>query len=823
MIRQNFNADWTVEKGDGNSRMNSFLGNTQTKTVHLPYDAMIHEARTPDTKNGAQTGFYPGGEYIFQKHFTAPQAWQGKPVSLVFEGVYQTALVYLNGWLLTRNVNGYAEFTVEAGPYLKYGADNLLKVIADNSLEPNSRWYTGSGIYRPVRLLVGNKVYLPQDTVRITTREADEGFALLDVTAQVQSASTVTERVTLQQTICREGTAVLTDRQNLLLQPGESRTVSFRYCVDSPALWSPENPNLYTSTMQVLEGEEELDREETGFGIRTLSIDAAHGVRINGQTVKLRGACIHHDNGILGAATLPDAEERRIRQLKEAGFNAIRSSHHPAGRALLDACDRYGVLIMDELSDVWNVRKNPYDYALYFEQDWKPTIQKMVAKDYNHPSVILYCVGNEISEAGSESGAETNRRLCNTFRELDPTRYTTNALNGLMAAGYRLREIMGDVMRKFPAQPGPSGGDGGGSNALNSFMSLMSGEKGDYFATHPLLTEALSGCEDSCDVIGLNYLTGRHVLEHELHPHKAVLGTETYPADIVRLWRIVEENPHMIGDFTWAGYDYLGEAGCGIFHYDGGANFSSIYPERTAYIGDLDLLGNRRPISYLREIVYGLRKAPYLAVLRMEHNGQTSSKTPWMFKDNLSSWTWPGFEGQTASVDVYSASEEVELFLNGASLGRRAMVDFTATYSVPYTPGELKAVGYTGGVCDGEFTLRTAQDAQMTLTVDRKTLQANGEDAAFVMIQFVDANGTADLHTKHTLKVELEGAGILEAVGSANPCSEERYDTPESETFDGCCMAVIRAGEAAGEIHLTVTADDSVQKQLTILIQEAEG
>ena len=220
-----------------------------------------------------------------------------------------------------------------------------------------------------------------------------------------------------------------------------------------------------------------------------------------------------------------------------------------------------------------------------------------------------------------------------------------------------------------------SGGDGGGSNALNSFMSLMSGEKGDYFATHPLLTEALSGCEDSCDVIGLNYLTGRHVLEHELHPHKAVLGTETYPADIVRLWRIVEKNSHMIGDFTWAGYDYLGEAGCGIFHYDGGANFSSIYPERTAYIGDLDLLGNRRPISYLREIVYGLRKAPYLAVLRMEHNGQISSKTPWMFKDNLSSWTWPGFEGQTASVDVYSASEEVELFLNGASLGRRAMVD----------------------------------------------------------------------------------------------------------------------------------------------------
>lgn len=430
----------------------------------------------PRTRKRCTDRLLPRRRVHFQKHFTAPQAWQGKPVSLVFEGAYQTALVYLNGWLLTRNVNGYAEFTVEAGPYLKYGADNLLKVIADNSLEPNSRWYTGSGIYRPVRLLVGNKVYLPQDTVRITTREVGEGFALLDVTAQVQSASAVTERVTLQQTICREGTAVLTDRQNLLLQPGESRTVSFRYCVDSPALWSPENPNLYTSTMQVLEGEEELDREETGFGIRTLSIDAAHGVRINGQTVKLRGACIHHDNGILGAATLPDAEERRIRQLKEAGFNAIRSSHHPAGRALLDACDRYGVLVMDELSDVWNVRKIPTTMPCTLSKTGSPPF-KDGGQGLQPSQCHLYCVGNEISEAGSESGAETNRRLCNTFRELDPTRYTTNAFNGLMAAGYRLREIMGDVMRKFPAQPGPSGGDGGGSNALNSFMSLMSGER----------------------------------------------------------------------------------------------------------------------------------------------------------------------------------------------------------------------------------------------------------------------------------------------------------------------------------------------------------
>lgn len=275
----------------------------------------------------------------------------------------------------------------------------------------------------------------------------------------------------------------------------------------------------------------------------------------------------------------------------------------------------------------------------------------------------------------------------------------------------------------------------------------------------------------------------------------------------------------MIGDFTWAGYDYLGEAGCGIFHYNGGENFSSIYPERSAYIGDLDLLGNRRPISFLREIVYGLRKDPYIAVLRMEHNGQTPSKTPWMFKDNIASWTWPGYEGQTASVDVYSASQEVELFLNKVSLGRQKVVDFAATYAVPYATGELKAVGYTDGICDGEFSLHTAQNAKLTVTADKTTLQDDGEDATFVMIHFADADGNDDLHTQHSIRVSVDGGAELEALGSANPCSEERYDTPESVTFDGYCMAVLRAGVTPGDVHLTVIADGREEKTLTISVR----
>lgn len=406
------------------------------------------------------------------------------------------------------------------------------------------------------------------------------------------------------------------------------------------------------------------------FGIRTLTLDPVNGFQINGETVNLRGTCIHHDNGVIGAETFPEAEWYRCKRLKEAGFNAIRSSHHPMSRAMLDACDHLGMLVMDELTDMWNRGKNTYDFSDIFKEEAPKWIHHMVDKDYNHPSVVIYSVGNEIQEAGTKQGSWINRSLCNRFHELDATRFTTNALNGLNCAGKRLKIIMKEVIEKFGMDT-QGNGSGGGSNALNSFMSLMSGEKGEFFAKHPLVTEALEECAQSCDITGLNYLSGRYELEHELHPGKTVLGTETYPADIENLWEKVTKYPHVIGDFTWTGYDYIGEAGVGIFHYDGKENFTSIYPERLGYIGDIDLIGNRRPISYFREIVYGLTNQPYIAVERMEHRGQTASKTAWMFKDNISSWTWKGHEGEKASVDVYSSGDEVELFLNGKSLGRK--------------------------------------------------------------------------------------------------------------------------------------------------------
>ena len=696
---QKFNDRWTFEKVDQDDRLKAFYGDDNKIIVTLPYDAMIREKRDKECPAGAQSGFYPGGVYTYEKSFLAPEEWKNQDVVLEFEGIYGTARVWINGALATVNRNGYMGFSVDLKPWICYGQENLIKIDVDNSNQPNSRWYTGSGIYRDVNLWTGKGVYIPHDEMKITTLSVNDDVAVVEVCANVKNTKECGIEAKCYVELIFEGKTVVTEKQNIVFYSERKETVRVQIPVKCPKKWSTDHPNLYQCCVKTYIGDEICDEYTVDFGIRTLTLDPVNGFQINGETVNLRGTCIHHDNGVIGAETFPEAEWYRCKRLKEAGFNAIRSSHHPMSRAMLDACDHLGMLVMDELTDMWNRGKNTYDFSDIFKEEAPKWIHHMVDKDYNHPSVVIYSVGNEIQEAGTKQGSWINRSLCNRFHELDATRFTTNALNGLNCAGKRLKVIMKEVIEKFGMDT-QGNGSGGGSNALNSFMSLMSGEKGEFFAKHPLVTEALEECAQSCDITGLNYLSGRYELEHELHPGKTVLGTETYPADIENLWEKVTKYPHVIGDFTWTGYDYIGEAGVGIFHYDGKENFTSIYPERLGYIGDIDLIGNRRPISYFREIVYGLTNQPYIAVERMEHRGQTASKTAWMFKDNISSWTWKGHEGEKASVDVYSSGDEVELFLNGKSLGRKPAgkkSHYTATYEVAYESGTLKAIAYELG------------------------------------------------------------------------------------------------------------------------------
>ena len=826
MLRKRFNDGWLLSKGSGGMMEAMRGGAVQAEPVQLPHDAMIHETPTPDALSGGQTGFYPGGQYTYTKRFEAPAEWAGKDVLVEFEGVYQTAMVYINGCHAATNLYGYSGFYVDLSALLRYGETNEIKVITNNPT-PNSRWYSGSGIYRNVNLLVGGDVHILADGVRATTRLATAEEAILEVETKIVNLTRVRQPVSLRVRLSFAGETVKEDTVRVGLFSQDRETLRQNLRVAAPKLWNLDAPNLYGLTVEVLRGEEVLDCAVETIGLRTLTLDAETGLRINGVPVKQKGSCIHHDNGVIGAATFADAEERRARQLKEAGFNAIRSAHHPMSPEMLAACDKYGLIVMDEVADMWYEHKNRNDFATYFDTCWEQEIERIVAKDYNHPSVVLYSTGNEILDLGHETGGRINRRLCDTFRQLDPTRFTTTAVNGLInvMGGGNMQRIVGELLAaqgvdpSAMAQPQADAGEGG-VGGMNMVMSLLNS---DGFAVHPLMTEALEESAQAADIAGYNYLTGRHgELEKRLHPNKPVLGTETYPADIVRLWRIVEDNAHVLGDYTWTGYDYLGEAGCGIFYYDGTVNFSSHFPDRAAYIGDIDLIGTRRPISYLRETVFGDRREPYIAVIRMDKYGLEHSQTAWMYKDNVASWTWPGFEGKKTEAEVYSVDEEVELFINGVSQGRKPAGrehGFTAVYEVTYEPGEIVAVGYAGGRETGRFTLRTAgNETLLRARADSGRIPADEASLAFVTCALTDKAGVEKMFEKRRVAVTVEGEGTLQGFGSGDPQPTAGYQDTEWDTYDGKVMAVVRASGKPGAIRVTFSSEglESASAEITV-------
>lgn len=828
MLRNKLNDGWEV-KSKLVSMIESFESQGEDlKVVELPHDAMIHEQRTPDTKNRNQTGFYPGGLYTYTRKLDVPTEWEGKTLLMEFEGVSNYPKVYVNGDYAGGCQNGYSNFYISLGQFLKYGEMNEIRVVADN-MEETSRWYCGGGIYRNVNLMIGGEIYFEVDSLKVSAPDISETEAVIAVEATLCNKGRRNRKVWIEAVVCDGvGEEITKSKIPVTAFAGENLISRQRIQICEPRLWDAENPELYSCTVRVVCNDEVLDEDETAFGIRKLELSAQKGLRVNGQEVKLRGACIHLDNGILGAAAYKDADERKIRLLKEAGFNCIRSSHQPVGKTMLEVCDRLGMYVMDEFSDVWTRQKNIHDYSMVFEDAWEEDVRRMVEKDFNHPSVILYSTGNEIQEAGSAKGAQTNRRINEKIKQFDDTRYTVSAVNGMLAGQDRLGEILAQAMgmsqeelaeSMAAGQEGESrtgteqtstGSESGGADGLNGMMSVLTGPLADAIATSPILAEMIEEYVSVTDIAGYNYLTALHEAEKERHPNRVVLGTETFPADIVRLWDIVKKNPHVIGDMTWTGYDYLGEAGCGIFHYDGTENFTSHWPDRTAYIGDLDLIGYRRPISYFREIVYGLRKDPYIAVCRINRNGQKPSVTPWMWKDNIASWTWPGYEGERASVDVYADADEVELFLNGISCGKKTVKGtYEAVYDIPYEPGCLMAVAYTDGQETGRFSLETAKDnIELEIRSDKTELRSENRDLAFITVLLKDGEGMENLFQKKKVSVHVEGAAELLGFGSADPQAMGSYDDTEWETYDGHAMAVIRAGKEPGIAKVIFSAKD---------------
>lgn len=816
MKRESFNDGWSFSK-DNSSLASEVTGNTEveTETVTLPHDAMVWEKRSEMCAAKNAGGFYPGGNYIYTKTFIVSNQDAGKSLILEFEGVYNQARVFVNNDFVCSNHYGYTGFYADITPYLRYGEENTVMVKVTNGSVPNSRWYTGSGIYRPVYLLKGNAIRVKPDGLKITTPDVEEDISLVETETHLQYDGKITQSIHVFTKIKdSQGNTIATEKTPVTLYADENPVIYQRIYVRDARLWSSEVPYLYTCEVELLQEKNTLDCVESKFGIRKIQIDPVHGLRINGENVLLRGSCIHHDNGMLGAATFARAEERRVEISKAAGFNALRIAHNTASKALLDACDRIGMLVIDESFDMWNHSKSMYDYALDFSEYWEKDVDAIVAKDYNHPCVIMYSIGNEIQEAGTPAGARWNRNIANKFRSADPTRLITNALNGLLTIMNNMLPVMVDLgmLSKEQMDAMTEGeekqGEGGD---INDVMTALMGQM-NYLTSHHSVTEKL---EESCsglDVCGYNYMRDSYKKDARNYPNRITYGSETLPPDIDLNWKCCKEIPNTIGDFTWTGWDYIGEAGIGIAGYEGVSGFLYPYPAYLAYVGDIDITGYRRPMSYYREIVFGLRKEPYISVQFPEHYHQEASCTPWVERESIASWTWSGYEGKPVKVEVYSDAEEVELFCNGESIGKGQTGEdnrFKAVFDTVYYPGKLEAVSYRNGQEAEHFLIKTARCSErVQVKLDKTQAAADGQDLIYAEIQLMDAEGNLNMQEQKKVNVELEGPIELAGFGSANPLSTENFFDKERTTFNGRAVAVLRTTKESGTACIKVRAAD---------------
>ena len=770
--------------------------------VRLPHDAMIGREARGESPAGGDGAYRDGGSFVYYRQLYAPEEWKQRCVALCFEGVSRSAMVYVNNQRAALVPYGYTTFYVELNDYLKYGQVNQIRVCARTGDMPNSRWYAGGGIYRDVRLLEGGLVHIRPQGVRVTTVDLDEELAVVRVETDLSSRLSYPCEVR----VCTElygpdGALAASDSVPLTLMGGGGEQLTQAVAVADPSPWSHETPSLYTCRVAVKADDRTLDEAQAVFGIRTVSVDARRGLRINGRPVKLRGACIHHDNGLLGAAAFQEAEYRRIRLLRQAGFNAVRSAHGPMAPAALRACDELGVYVMDEAFDMWTRSKKDYDYSQTFEKWWEDDLEAMVRKDYDHPSVILYSVGNEIPEIATPHGAALCRRMRRLVERLDRTRPVLACVNGVFATGERLGEVIADVVRAGGGAEGETGAGG----SVNDFMAATAAHA-DEIACHRLIGRSLEAASAGMDLIGYNYMTARQEPDGKRYPNRVIVGSETYPPEIPRNWDIITRCPHVIGDFTWTGWDYLGEAGVGVPAYQPGeGGFGARYPCQLAYVGDLDVTGFRRPVSYFREIVFGLRKEPYITVQDPARYGQTPLLTPWVISDNYASWTHPGFEGKPVVVEVYSPGDQVELWLDGASLGRRPAgpsAGYRALFNTVYRPGRLEAAAYQDGKELGRCVLASAEGP---LSLRLRPEEPLGQELVYVNIALEDENGVCGGDT--ALSARVEGDGVLAGFGSADPKPLHSYAEGRCRTFHGRAQAILRRGPGNGQLKLTVQGE----------------
>lgn len=744
-------------------------------TVDLPHDAMIVEKRNGRCRNGVNSGYFPGGRYIYEKSFGLDAAEIGKSVVLHFEGVYQNCKVYVGDRLAGSHRYGYTAFDVDISDYVKAG-NNTVRVEVDNSLEPNCRWYSGSGIYRPVQLIIREKNHISQ----VYLETVDIYPARIKVDVQTTNESDVIIEVYEEKKLVVSG------------KPGMLE-------ISDAKLWSAETPFLYKILVKT-----DTDERIIPFGIRKLEWDAKQGLRVNGERILLRGGCIHHDHGLLGACEYYDAEYRRIRIMKENGFNALRIAHNPASQITLDICDELGMYVMNETFDGWYIPKTYHDYSRWFEDDWKQDVTAMVESSRNHPCVIMYSHGNEVSETATERGAEVCRELTDFIHSLDSTRPVTAGVNVLLNVYANMG--MGVYRDKGDYRPEPLPRKGGykekktGSAFFNAMaqklgplMFFMSkGSKGD---------KACRGAAGGLDVLGFNYASSRYDEDVIKYPDRLMVGSETMVADLPYNWERVKKYPQLLGDFVWSAWDYLGEACIGDWTYHSYKGLPLLAGQ-----GMIDITGKPLASMYFMQIVWGLRKEPFIGIRPLNHAKEASSTGAWQFTNAIDSWSWQGYEGEKAVVEVYADAHAVRLMLNGKEMGTKPVKKYKAIFRLPYQPGTLTAetLDEQGKVVSSHSLTTAGDETVLTGTPEKKVLRANGQDLCYLPIEFTDRAGNLKPYIEQRVEVTVTGAATLAGFGSALCKTDEVFDKPYHHSYRGRCLAVLRARNTPGKASITV-------------------
>lgn len=827
----NIDSGWKFKHGM-NIDMSAVLRGDDTRTVNLPHDYMIESEVTEDAPALGAGGYYTEGTASYTRMMDVPAEWKDETVYLCFDGVMMNATVDVNGAKAALQHYGYAPFYVDITPYLYFGKANRLTVTPNPSMQPNSRWYSGAGIFRSVNLIHAPALHIVPDGIYAYTKAIEYDSNGQAETAYLSSEITVRNH-TLKNLLAiaevwltkEDGEDIIICRkQKIQVNPDSCETAYIPLTLEGPELWDADHPSLYRIHARVTDVGEfrthhtaidngTVDECSTLFGIRTISADVKHGLRINGKTVKLRGGCLHHDNGIIGAVSLYDAEYRKLSTMKKLGYNAVRTTHNPPSAAFLEACDRLGMYVFDEAFDAWGIMKQPGDYNMFFETDWRKDLTAFIKRDRIHPSVIIWSTGNEIPERGGQNNGYTLATLlAEHVKSLDRSRPVSNGICSYWSG--LDDELTTENMEKLMAELG--GGDADVQN-MDFGQKDLSWEN---------FSEAFT---NGLDIVGYNYMEDKYATDHELYPDRVILGSENFPKEIGRRWPMVMSTDYVIGDFTWTAWDYIGEAGIGktVFVEDGDPllkkggyglmSHSSKFPWRLANDADFDINGNILPQGYYRSVVWG-SQATHLFTYHPDHYGKREIISMWGFTDVKHSWNYAGYAGKKLNLVVFSNADEVELIVNGKSAGRKKAGEALAVEDLPnsfmfeavYEPGEVTAVSYKDGQEISRDSIRTTGEAAaIRLCPEKEVISADGHSLCYIPVELVDSEGNVVSDQDIRLSAEVTGCGELLGFGSGNPITAENYTKGLFTTFRGRALAVVRSGYNDGEIKLTVKAEES--------------